>query len=97
MSVSVILLYLSVAIQKSNLLKPLLFFGSNSMVVFGMHDMYLSILRIITYNIVGKMDVGFGILNWIMALLMMIPTIYLINRYIPVLAGKRFVTECCPR
>lgn len=97
MSVSVILLYLSVGIQKSNLLKPLLFFGSNSMVVFGMHDMYLSILRMITYNIVGKMDVGLGILNWIIALLMMIPTIYLINKYIPVLAGKRFVTECGSR
>lgn len=88
-AISVLLLYISIGLQHLKLMKPLVFFGVNSMVVFGVHDMYLTILRIITQQTIGQMDVWLGFWNWIVVLILMIPTIFVVNRYIPVVAGKK--------
>ena len=88
-AISVILLYLSIGLLHFSLMKPLVFFGVNSMIVFGVHDMYLTVLRMITQQTVGQMDVWLGFWNWIVVLILMFPTIFVVNRYIPVVAGKK--------
>jgi len=86
---AVILLYITVGLQQFKLVKPLMYIGVNSMVVFGMHDMYLSILRIFTQNAIGEMNVWLGVMNTVVVLIMMVPTIYIINKYIPVVVGNK--------
>ena len=85
---SIILLQLCKNVQPVSLKKTLAFFGVNSIVLFGMHDMYLTILRIFTFNTIGRMDVALGCANWMATLLFMTPTIYFINRYLPFLIGR---------
>lgn len=65
------------------------YFGIHSIIVFGMHDMYLTIFRIITVNLIGEMNLMLGFANWVLTLLLMFPTIVFINRYIPFCVGKK--------
>lgn len=65
------------------------YFGIHSIIVFGMHDMYLTIFRIITMNLIGEMNLILGFINSIVTLLFMVPTIVFINRYIPFCVGKK--------
>ena len=65
------------------------YFGIHSIIVFGMHDMYLTIFRIITVNLIGDMNLILGFANWGLTLLIMVPTIVFINKYIPYCVGKR--------
>lgn len=89
---AVILLYISVGLQQSKWMKPFIFLGVNSMVIFGVHDMYLTVIRMITQNTLGEMNVWLGFLNMVIVLLMMIPTIFAINKYIPFVAGRKTAT-----
>lgn len=85
---SIILLQICKGLQHIFIHKALVFWGINSIILFGMHDMYLSICRTITINIVGRMDLIFGCINWIIVLLLMTPTIFFFNQYCPNLIGK---------
>ena len=89
---AVILLYISVGLQQLKWMKPIIFIGVNSMVIFGVHDMYLTVIRMITQNICGGMNVWLGFLNVVIVMLMMVPTILAINKYIPFVAGKKTAT-----
>ena len=46
----------------------------------------------ITQNTLGEMNVWLGFLNMVIVLLMMIPTIFAINKYIPFVAGRKTAT-----
>ncbi len=86
--ISVILMLACKTICQNKMAKVLTWYGSNSLIIFGMHDMYLTSLRIFTINLLGEMNLLLGFINWIVVLLLMIPTIILINRYLPFCVGK---------
>ena len=65
------------------------YFGIHSIIVFGMHDMYLTIFRIITMNLIGYMNLVLGFINWDLTLTLMVPTIVFINRFVPFCVGKK--------
>lgn len=76
-------------ISKYKFSRCLIFFGVNSMVVLGMHDMYLTILRIFFQNTIGNMNLTLGALSWFLTLSLMVPTIWFMNKYVPALVGKK--------
>ena len=90
-ALSVVLLQLCKIIPSKLIRKVLVYFGIKSLIVFGMHDMYLTTLRIATTSIFGNMTLSLGIMNWLLTLLLMIPTIYILNRYFPTFVGKKVV------
>lgn len=85
---SIFLLQICKNVQPVFLKKALVFFGVNSIILFGMHDMYLTIMRILTINTIGRMNVALGCVNWMITLLLLTPTIYVINRFFPFLIGR---------
>ena len=90
-ALSVVLLQLCKIIPSKLIRKVLVYFGINSLIVFGMHDMYLTTLRIATTSIFGNMTLSLGVMNWLLTLLLMIPTIYILNKYFPIFVGKKVV------
>jgi len=88
-AIAIALLMLCKVIVNLPLLYIFTYFGVHSLIVFGMHDMYLTIFRIITMNLIGDMNLVLGFANWILTLLLMVPTIVFINKYIPFCIGKR--------
>lgn len=84
-----ILLSVSKMISLSKIARPFLFFGINSIVLFGMHDMILTILRIVLLNVYGEMNIFLGILSVIITLCIVWPITVLLNKYAPVFIGKR--------
>lgn len=91
-SIAIVLLQLCRIVSFRPFIHALSYFGINSLIVFGMHDMYLSICRIITTNLFGEMNITLGCVNWILTLLFMLPTIYILNKHFPVLVGKKIVS-----
>lgn len=91
-SLAIILLLLCKYTTFRPLVQALSFIGINSLIVFGMHDMYLSLLRIITNNFFGEMNMVLGCINWILTLLLMVPTIYILNNHFPLLVGKKTIS-----
>lgn len=67
------------------------FVGRNALVVFGLHDMYLTICRILTQTVVGEMNNLLGFLNLLFVLLLMWPSILLLNKNLPHMVGKQAV------
>lgn len=67
------------------------YIGRNSLIVLGLHDMYLTIVRIGYTNIFGAPDIysGFGIA--VVAMLLIWPSIYLLINKFPMLVGKKNV------
>ena len=88
-SIAITLLMFCKMIADLPLVYLLTYFGIHSIIVFGMHDMYLTIFRIITMNLIGEMNLMLGFVNCVVTLLFMVPTIVFINRYIPFIIGKR--------
>ena len=88
-AIAIALLMLSKMIVNFPLVYLITYFGIHSIIVFGMHDLYLTIFRIITMNLIGDMNLILGFANWVLTLLLMVPTIIFINRYIPICVGKR--------
>ena len=88
-AIAIALLMLSKMIVNFPLVYLITYFGIHSIIVFGMHDLYLTIFRIITMNLIGDMNLILGFANWVLTLLLMVPTILFSNRYIPICVGKR--------
>ncbi len=74
---------------KIPVLYPFKYFGLNSYIVFGMHEIYHTTIRIILQNLYGEITIPLGIIQTIITLLLLWPTILLFNKYIPVLVGKK--------
>lgn len=87
-TLSIVLLMFCKLLVDKPLVPIFTYFGIHSLIVFGMHDMYLTIFRIMTINSIGDMNVMLGFINMILTLLIMVPTIVFINKYIPYCVGK---------
>ena len=73
-----------------NQIAPVLdFVGKNALVVFGLHDMYLTICRILTQTVVGEMNNLLGFLNLALTLLLLWPSVLLLNKFLPRLVGRQ--------
>ena len=68
---------------------PFKYYGVNSYIVFGMHEIYHTTFRIILQNIYGDVTIALGIIQTITTLLLLWPTIWLFNKFIPKLVGKK--------
>lgn len=75
--------------KNSPLIKLLAFFGANSLIVFGLHDMYLTIFRLGLCHVFSQMNYLLGICYLLLVLLLMWPTILLLNKYVPQLVAKK--------
>lgn len=89
LSVIIMLLIIFSKIYHYPLLYPLKFFGVNSYIVLGMHEIYQTTFRIVLENTFGSISIGLGIIQTIMTLLLLWPTILLFNKYIPSLVAKK--------
>ncbi len=76
-------------VYKVPLLYPFKYYGLNSYIVFGMHEIYHTTIRIILQNLFGEVTITLGVVQTIITLLLLWPTIWLFNKYIPVLVGKK--------
>lgn len=65
------------------------YFGINSYIVFGMHEIYHSSFRIILEKIYGEITVPLGCVQTLLTLLLLWPTIWLFNKSIPMLVAKK--------
>ena len=88
-SIILLLFVLFSNIYKIPIMYPFKYFGVNSYIVFGMHEIYHTTLRIIMQNIYGEVTITLGIIQTIITLLLLWPTIWLFNKYIPKLVGKK--------
>lgn len=84
----IILVYLFSVLYKYHIFKFLKFYGQNSYIVLGIHEIYHTINYIIIVNIFGEVTIVLGIIQTIITLLLLWPTIIVMNRYIPKLIGK---------
>ena len=84
----VMLIYLFRFIHTWRILRPLHFFGRNSYIVLGMHEIYQTVLLIAINHMIGPVTVWTGMLQTTLTLLLLYPTIKLMNRYVPQFVGK---------
>lgn len=92
-TIAIALLMLCKMIVNVPLMCIFTYFGVHSIIVFGMHDMYLTIFRIITMNFIGYMNLLLGFTNWVLTLMLMVPTFIFIIRYAPFLIGNKIVRK----
>ena len=92
-SISILLVYLSRLIQKTYLSRIFTYFGMYSIIVLGLHDMYLTTFKIIIQSTIGQMNLILGITNLLLTSLLLCPSIYLLNKYFPQLVGKKEVLK----
>ena len=88
-SIILILFVVFKIIYKVPLMYPFKYFGMNSYIVFGMHEIYHTTIRIIMQNTIGEITIFLGIIQTLITLALLWPTIWLFNKYIPVLVGKK--------
>ena len=88
-SIIILLIITFKNIYSNPIVLPLKYFGLNSYIVLGMHEIYHTTFRIIIENIFGYISVTLGIIQTLLTLTLLWPTIYLLNKYIPFLVAKQ--------
>ncbi len=83
------LMFLFNKIYQYKILAPFKFYGVNSYIVLGMHEIFHTTNYILFRNIFGEVTTTLGIIQTIITLIMLWPTIILFNKYIPQLVGKK--------
>lgn len=84
----IILIYIFRAIHRFKIVYPFWFYGRNSYIVLGMHEIYHTIFLIIFIHLCGEINIWIGMVQTLITLLLLWPTINLMNRYVPMLVGK---------
>ena len=84
----IMLVYLFKGIYRFRISYPFWFYGRNSYIVLGMHEIYQTIFMIMFLHIYGEINIWIGIVQTLMSLLLLWPTINILNRYVPMLVGK---------
>lgn len=84
----VILVYLFKMIHRFRIAYPFWFYGRNSYIVLGMHEIYQTIFMILFIYVFGEINIWIGMIQTTMSLVLLWPTIKLMNRYVPQLVGK---------
>lgn len=88
LSATYLLMRVCQVIHKMKLAPVLAFWGINSLIVYGLHDMYLTIMRIVFTSAFGEMNNYLGFCHLLMVLLLIWPSIILLNRFAPKLVAK---------
>lgn len=83
-----ILVYLFKAIHRFKAAYPFWFYGRNSYIVLGLHEIFLTIFTIAYTHLCGEINMWVGVVLTTMTLVLLWPTINLLNRYMPMLVGK---------
>lgn len=84
----IMLIYLFKGVYHFRISYPFWFYGRNSYIVLGMHEIYQTIFMIIFIHLFGEVNVWIGIAQTLMSLLLLWPTIKILNRSVPMLVGK---------
>ncbi len=72
-------------------------FWANSYVVLGIHEIYHTLLLLALTAYFGEMTISMGIVQTVITLLLLYPTIKVFNKYIPHLIGKKEVLSTGPK
>lgn len=67
----------------------IVYYGANSYVVLGLHEIFLTILRVIYEKIIGAVNMWFGMASVIVVLIMLYLSIRFLNEYMPKCIGKK--------
>ena len=84
----IMLVYFFRTIHTFRWARPFWFYGRNSSIVLGMHEIYQTVFMIIFIHLFGEINIWTGIVQTSLSLLLLWPTITLMNRHIPQLVGK---------
>lgn len=84
----IILVYFFKGIHRFRIAYPFWFYGRNSYIVLGMHEIYQTIFLIMFTHLLGEITIWIGMIQTLMSLLLLWPTINILNRYVPMLVGK---------
>jgi len=84
----ILLIYLFKVIHRFRFAYPFWFYGRNSYIVLGMHEIYQTVFMIFFIHVYGEINIWIGMIQTLMSLLLLWPTIKLMNRYVPNLVGK---------
>lgn len=76
-------------IHRYRIMYPFKYFGMNSYIVFGMHEVYHTTFRIALERVFGEITITLGCIQTILTLLVLWPTIWAFNIYIPSLVAKK--------
>ena len=76
-------------IYKSPLVSPLKFYGINSYIVLGLHEIFQTTYSILINNIFGHISIFLGIITTLLTLTTLWPIILICNKYIPYLVAKK--------
>ena len=87
-AIIVFLVYLFKAIYRVRLLRPLVYYGKNSYIVLGLHEILLTIFTFALGFVADTRSPLTGGIVTILVLLALWPLIHLLNRYLPRLSGK---------
>ena len=88
-AISILLVYFSQAIQHTYFSHIFTYFGIYSLIVLGLHDMYLTIFLILIQNTFGEMNILYGICNLTLTCILLYPSIYFLNKHLPYLVAKK--------
>lgn len=88
-SVAYLLIVLCKEIQNISMVKAITFFGINSLIVLGLHDMFLTTFMITIQNTIGNMNITLGLLNFAVTCLILWPSIIFLNKHLPFLVAKK--------
>lgn len=84
----IILVYFFKGIHRFRIAYPFWFYGRNSYIVLGMHEIYQTIFLIMFTHLLGEITIWIGMIQTLMTLLLLWPTINILNRHVPMLVGK---------
>jgi len=84
-----LLIYFFKFVQNWFIMKPLKYYGANSYIVLGCNEVILTSLLVLFTHLFGQMTIVTGFIHWILTMMLLIPVIKVLNRYIPWLIGKK--------
>lgn len=88
-----VLLLTSRILESLRIADVFVFYGANSYVVLGLHEMFLTISRILCVWIAGEMNIILGIINLIISMILLYFSIKFLNKYMPIYIGKKDLLE----
>lgn len=92
-AIVILLMYLFRYAQGWSIMKPLKYYGANSYIVLGVNEIILSSLLVPFCHFFGTMTIAGGILHWLLTMVLLIPVIKVLNRYLPWLVGKQNIFD----
>lgn len=84
----IILIYFFKAIYKFPIAYPFWFYGRNSYIVLGLHEIFQTVFLIVFIHTLGEINIRIGMVQTSLSLLILWPTIKALNKYVPMLVGK---------